>query len=445
MLSLRPKTQFILPLIMGLALLWALPRWKPLAQIEHRLFLFPERFEPETIFPDRHNLQDFKITPLHFGGQATPLPLSSYLIDQETRDIIDLSPEKWAYFLQVIREKNEGPLIITAPLSWQDATELSLQTLDHQIAKTPQLVIGLDAEFNNTSAPLPHFLKSSLLSERSPPFLNLPQIDFLTHPPSVKASLFGVSTIQGLIIENESTQLKVPMLVSWDGAVLPSTHLAAILASLDLTAQEVIIAPAGYLRLGSEGPIIKIDSRGRAYFPDWGNATRSASQILISPEKNSSGKILILPDSPKHIRLLETHLTQALAQIPKPRKTYRRWPFPLEAAILIGFTFLLQARRLSIILLSIAAILFISTLLKHWFPCTPLALILSAFALIPKSTAKQAPPEQAEKAPASPPEKKSVKAPEPPQTTKKSPKKSTQKIAKKAPRKHPTRKKKKRR
>ncbi len=438
MFPLRPSLSLILPFISGLCLLWALPQWKFLAQLEHRLFLFPERFEPGTFFPDRGLLQDLQVTPIRFSHESSPsTALGSYLIDEETLDIIDLSPEKWAYFLQVIRKNSEGLIAITAPLSWTHASELALQTLEHQISETPQLVIGLDAEFNNTSAPLPPFLENSTLPIHHSLFPQLPEIDFITHPPSIKAPLFGISTIQGFVIERDGSELKIPMLVRWGDAILPSTHLAALLTSAQITVQELIVDPSGYLRLGHEGPILKIDPQGRAAFPRTGNNTRSASQILISPEETSPSKILLPANAPEELRLLQTHLTRALAQKPQNLSPYTRWPLALEITLLLLFTLLLQARRLWLTLLSIAALLLISTTLHQWFPSSPLALTLITFTILPRPSLRRSPPHKKEK-PLPPSEKPQ---PSPKKAAKKIPKKS----ARKKSRKHTRPKKKKRR
>ncbi len=445
---LRPKLPVILPLLLGIGLLWALDQWKPLAKTEHQLFIFPERFETETIFPDRGHLPDFKVTPLKFTGEVAECSLNSYLIDDATREIIDLSPEKWAYFLKTIEQNSEGLLVITAPLSWADASELSLETLGHQISKMPDIVIGLDAEFNDTSAELPPFLEDSVISPKTPDLLQIPTIDFLTLPPSIKAPLFGISTVQGFIIETTSTTLKVPMLVRWADSILPSTHLAALIAAHQISPQEVIIDPSGYLRLGLEGSILKIDSQGRASLPNIGNASISASQILIYPEKTSSSKIILPDHAPKFLSLLETHLTRSLAQKPTPLKTYKRWSFPIEIATLILFTLLLQARRLWLTLLGIAAIFLTSVYLNHWFSCTPLALILVTFTILPKPSPKKAAPlEEKEKAKEQPEKPKEEKKETPPKKNpqKKAAKKTAFKATKKTPRKQAQRKKKKRR
>ena len=430
MTSLRPRLHFLLPLISGLALLWALPSWKPLTQLEHTLFLFTERFNPHYILPERGTLNHFQITPLRFIHGITEQPLATYLIDDETLNIIDLSPEKWAYLLQTIRKNTDDLLVITAPLSWTQASELSLQTLDHQITKTPQLVLGLDAEFNNTSAPLPPFLKNSIISSHSSDLPQLPEIDFLPQPPSVNPPLFGISTIQDLIIEENATQLKIPMLVRWDGAILPSIHLAALIASQKIAPREVIINPSGYLRLGQNGPIIRIDSQGRCTLPNSGNSTHSASQLLLTSQQSRSSKIILPANAPKQHQLLQTHLSQHLSQKPKPLPSYTRWPLPIEIIALTLFTLILQARRLWFTLLALTTLL-LSPTLQHWFPFTPLALTLCCSLILPKPKNRNT---------NSPPAKK------PNQTTfsKKSPS-PTKKTPQKKPRKQGKRKKKKRR
>ena len=388
MSSLRSKLPVILPLLIGVGLLCGITRWQPLAPIiplEHSLFLFPERFEPDSHFPDHGQLADFQVTPFLFTGEDKPRSLGSYVIDDETRDIIDLTPDKWAYLLDTIRRQNQGLLIITAPLSWSDASELALKTLDHQISQAPNLVIGLNAEFNHTAAPLPPFLTSSVIATTSDSdFQTLPQIDFLPLPPSINAPLFGISSVQGLPIENSSSKFKIPMLVRWADSILPTTHLAALIAAHQLTPADVIITSSGHLRLGPKGTILKIDHQGRALFPNSGNTTRSASELLITPSTATSSKILLAAQSPDFLALLETHLTQALTQTPSAQTPYTRWPLPMEIAALIILTLIIQTRRLWLIIPVIALLFAGSVFLNHWFLATPSLLLLTTFFLIPR-------------------------------------------------------------
>jgi len=390
MSPLRRKLPIILPLLLGGALLCLLTLWKssPLVSLEHRLFFFPERFEPESIFSDHGEKAHFKVELLDFKGEKESHSLGSYLLDKETRDIISHTPENWAYLLSSISQSHEGILVIESPLSWTDASELSIQTLDRQIAQKSGIVIGLAAEFNNTGASLPPFLESSVIPADIPDFLDLPQIDFLTHPPSLKAPLFGISNIQGQIIESTAEDIKVPMLVQWGQSILPSTHLAALLRAQQLHPQDLIIDPAGYLRFGQKGSILSIDPQGRSLFPNQGNSSSSAAQILISPDETRSSKILLHPDSPKHLTLLETHLSEALSQKPKLIKTYQRWPLPLEISALIILTLLLQLRRLWLSFLSVAALFTLSVSLGHWFLLSPVILLLITFFALRKPKIK---------------------------------------------------------
>jgi len=433
MSSLRPQLLIILPLVLGIGLLYSLTHWKwqTLTSLEHRAFFFPERLETETSFPDHGNEADFKIDLLDFSPTEDSHHLESYLIDEATREIITHTPER---------------------------------TLDRQIAQTPSIVIGLDAEFNNTKAPLPPFLESSVITNNPLPFLNLPKIDFLTHPPSLKAPLFGISTIQGQIIETSDTDMKVPMLVQWDEHLLPTTHLAALLTAQQVSPTDLIIEPSGHLRLGEKGSILKIDSQGRTKLPNKGNTTSSASQLLTSPQKISLSKILLHPEAPPQLNLLQTHLSQALSQKPSITKTYQRWPLPIEIAALIILTLLIQARRLWLTLLSTLALFLASLYFDHWFLLSPVILLLITFAILPKRRLKPATTKEDRPVPspspspdpktlpklvkpseAAPPESPFERVAQEKPPKKKTAKKGSKKAAKKTSRKQTKRKKKKRR
>lgn len=425
-------------------MLWVMPLWKPLVQFEHLSFIYPERFQEDYIFSERGNPTDYQVTLLDFSGSPEERSLRSYVVDDKTRDIIDHTPENWAHLIKSIREQSDGLLVISHSLSWPDASELSLQTLNYQISQTPNIVVGLDAEFNNTGAELPPYLENSVITRTSHKSLNLPVIDVITLPPSVNSPLFGISSIQGLRF-SAGRRIKVPLLVHWGDAILPTTHLAALIAAHQIEPKEIIISPSGHIRLGEEGSILKIEKDGTSLLPNDGYVPSSASEILINPEKVASSKIILSPDSQEFDFLLATQISHALSQKPTSLNTYQRWSFPIEISVLIILTLLLQTRRLILILPGIIALFAVSVYLGHWFLIAPVLLILGTFLLLNKRGPRKTPPPEPAKEKPTPQKTALAKKTTPKKSAKKAAKKVAKKAAKKSARKRPRRRKKKRR
>ena len=448
---LRSTLFFILPLLSGIAALFALPFLGPLVQFEHSFFVYPERFQADTIFSDARNPESFIITAAKFESSYEPSSIASYLVDEETRDILgsqDLTPTQWAYFLNHISKGEKGLIVIASPLSWPNAEEIPLRTLEHEVSQTQNLVIGLKAEFNEDKSPLPAHLESSVITREINTPLKLPEIDKIVPVPSINAPLFGISSIRGPLSEKWLEEGKVPMLVRWGKNILPTTHLASLIAAHQLKPSQVIIEPSGYLRLGESGSIIKINDEGMAIFPKGKQAAQSASFILTTPDQTASSKILLSPDSSEFDQLLSSHIPHALSQKPTSFKTYRRWSIFIEIAFLIALTLLLQTRKSWFFLLGIIVLINISVTLSHWFLLLPVLTLALTFALLPKPLTKTkktkiSTPEEPQKGKQTSPTKKAAeKSP----ATKAAPKKKTdKKAAKKAAKKSARRKTKRRR
>jgi hypothetical protein len=393
MSSLRPK--LILPLLLGIGMLWVMPLWKSLVQFEHFTFVYLERFQEDHIFSEIENPADFKIKTLDFSGSDESHLILTYVIDDKTKDILGdpkLTPTQWAYFLTQIREEKEGLLVIATPLSWPQADEISLLTLDHEISQIPNLALGLTATLGTAHADLPPYLTNSTIGKASTTTLKLPQINDIPIPPSVTAPLFGIALDDQFFNEEWQEQLKIPMLVRWDDQILPSLPLASLLAAHQLPPSGLIIDPRGYLRFGRSGTILKIDEEGKATFPQAIPSYSSASNLLTKANPLASSKILVSPATPESIYGLSRHISHALNQKPTPLKTYQRWSLPIEISALLILTLLLQTRLLLLIIPSVAALFAISTYLGHWFLLAPVLLILITFFLL-----KKRPPSKPEK------------------------------------------------
>ena len=94
------------------------------------------------------------------------------------------------------------------------------------------------------------------------------------------------------------------MLVRWDKHILPSLTLASILKSHRLTSADLILEEGGYLRLGIEGIILKLDQKGRSALPRYEHEQQSASILQIYPKQAETYKIINPSSAPKSTLIL---------------------------------------------------------------------------------------------------------------------------------------------
>ena len=388
--SLRPSLSFLFPLIAGGGLLTKLPEIAPLVRIELSSFLFPERFQKDHSFVDRSESKKFQLTCLDFTPDPEAnLNIKSYLLDKESLDIMGSdggSSIEWAQFLAQTRLDDDRLTVITSSLSWGDASELAILALQGQVDETPSLVIGLQAEFINSEAPLPEYLKPSIIPLKIPAGFDLPKIDHIRRPSSINSSSFGISEIRGLKLESDGDQKLVPMLVRWDNQILPTLTLASILKSQRLKSGDLILEKDGYLRLGTESVILKLDQKGRAALPSNEQEQKSASILQIYPEQAETYKIITPSSAPKSTYGLEGQIRQALSQKAVHKLTYKRWSLPFELALLLTIVSLLHIRRIWIEPFILICVIGGSVLAGKWMLLSPLVLIIITFHLCPRGS-----------------------------------------------------------
>lgn len=379
MFSPRLRFRLLVPILVGVGLLFAVPHLAPLVDLEHRAFYPPERFQPESHYLESEPREDFNLKVHEFGQPPHhPANIGTYRIDEETLDIMGTDkgdPVEWAQLLRQTRLPDDRLIVVTSSLSWPDALEIPLRALQDQIDQTPCLVVGLRGELLNTASPLPPELASSVIPS-VPDSLTLPEIDHLTVPPSITARLFGISEVRGLKIEKRDQLQRLPMLIRWGEHVLPSLQLASLLTMHRLGPADLIIDPAGYLRLGSDGIIIPVDSSGFAFLPSDETPPQSASLLQIYPTRAETTKIIEPDQPPIPARALASQLRALIGPTPEVVKTYRRWSTPIELALLVLPAFLLAGRRWWLYLPVVAVVAATSLAFSGWFLITPPLAIL---------------------------------------------------------------------
>ena len=162
--------------------------------------------------------------------------------------------------------------------------------------------------------------------------------------------------------------------------------LASLLKSQRLNSADLILEKDGYLRLGSEGVILKLDSKGQAVLPSNEPDQKSASILQIYPEQAETYKIITPSSTPKSTYSLEDHIRQALSQKAVHKRTYKRWPVSFELTLLLIFVSLLHLRRIWSEPFILICVTGASVLAGKWMLLSPLILVIITFHLCPRRT-----------------------------------------------------------
>lgn len=372
----RPKRILLIPVLLAVGLLGGLSQFRPLAEIEHSIFFPYERFYPNSYYLDRGGRDSLDLRVYRIDLKADhQANIGSYRVDDETREIMGPNggdPAEWAQFLRQTRLPDDRLIVINSSLSWTDTTELALRTLQSQIDLTPCLVVGLRAELLNTESALPPELAPSVIKQPVPGDWTLPEVDYLTIPPSVTAPLFGISEVRGLKIEKNGDSLRLPMLIRWGDHVLPSLQLASLLTMFRVSPDELVIDSEGYLRLGETGPIMKVDSSGFAWLDSRLTEVQSASQLQIYPTNAETTKLIDLGETPYPSKGLAAQLAQASGTDSQTARSYQRWPVFLEILMVVFSSFLLLSRKPWSFWPVTLALIALSLPIGRWIPLIPL-------------------------------------------------------------------------
>ncbi|MDB4373947.1 hypothetical protein N9Z50_02955, partial [Akkermansiaceae bacterium] len=153
------KALVLLPLVVGVALSFALPHLKPLAQLEHALFWIPSQSEKSDLLIEREPLTDFRITV----SDVSP----SENLAKETSRVLTSSGEEsvtdWLFALNAVRTHGAEKVTLSPLLSWDEADELELRTLDHEIASFPAAALGITLRLESVAQPFPTYLEKSII------------------------------------------------------------------------------------------------------------------------------------------------------------------------------------------------------------------------------------------------------------------------------------------
>ena len=163
-----PIWTFSIPLLAGLLMAWGIVHLPFLVQLEHKTFVHPERFQKGSFLPFHPSGGDqFVVRVFDIRSKETPeTNLTSYVVDEDTKDILgstELSPANWTFLINSAREAGTKHLAITQSLSWENADELALRALDHELSQIDSYVVGINLRRGPSSEEFPQYLEGSVI------------------------------------------------------------------------------------------------------------------------------------------------------------------------------------------------------------------------------------------------------------------------------------------
>ena len=348
-----PFSTFCIPVLAGLLVAWGILHLPFLVKLEHSAFVYPERLSPETYlaFHDR-DTEQFVVTIYDIRSKYTPeANLTSYAIDSETANILgspDLSPANWTFLINSIREAGTKHLVITQSLSWENADELALRAIQHELSQLDSFVAGINLQRGPISQEFPSYLEGSVIPSPEGATLDkIPAINQIGSHPSIEAPIYGFTQLENIQPDEESGTIKLPLLARWNDKLLPSLELASLMARSETPPEQVLHHPGKSLTLmGQSLIIIPIDETGRTSIPLKQLKPLSSAKILESPDETPPIVALVSENSsiqhqqlPFSIQYLHSLRQQKFSPL------YFRLPFWKETAFLAIFVLILHRRK----------------------------------------------------------------------------------------------------
>lgn len=386
--------------------------WPPLRDREvsfFRFFVKTTRDDGEYVLdPTPGSSRVRLVRPLEDGKSGRYLRVD---ITDDPQRLFEANPPSatdWATILDSTRETGIPVVAIDHPLSWEDAGEVPLRLIDHQLSTFDHAVLCVDLRRSPNPQPLPPYLGRHAIPLRNldgnPG--NLPRVNRVAVPPSATGAPNVIYSFR--VLENEVQQdddggtMPPPRFTfaRWDQALIPSFPVAVAMARFKVRPGDVRIALGSHIRLG-DGPIIPIDSFGRLRTP-LGDPPRfpitTAEAIETAPGTTADILASGIPDCAVFInsrntaplpwespaRLLRTASTIDALPHPGPAAPYPRFPVFIEIlvfallAVLAGYflTFTPSSRLLAFALLALGSLVILAGILDlspshHWTPLFP--------------------------------------------------------------------------
>ena len=344
-----PLWTFSIPVLIGLLLSWGIERLPFLVNLEHKTFVYPERFAGDSAFAyTAGDPKHFIVEVAHFSPrEISSSNIASHLIDQDSIDILGDSPltaANWTFLTNSIHEAGGKHLIIAQTISWEKPDELALRALEHELTQLESYVVAINLERGAIPQKFPPYLQDSVIPSPEGAIDEIPEINQINPHPSIGAPVYGFAYLEQASRSKEEGLLKLPMLARWEDKLLPSLELASLIAAKKITPNEVIYQPGLFIQLGDL--IIPIDLAGHTTVPLQEKLkSPSASEILESPEETSEWVSLASPESSPHLLQLPYTFDYLKSRRIDGTNWYGRLPFWKEAAFLVIFVLILHRRK----------------------------------------------------------------------------------------------------
>ncbi|NNM29450.1 MAG: hypothetical protein HKO57_08010, partial [Akkermansiaceae bacterium] len=304
-------------------------------------------------------------------------------------------------------------IAIETPLTWEDAGELHLRTLDRTIGAFDQAVLTVDLRRSPVGQTRPVWIhRSGIPVENVRGNIRLlPRVNRIVIPPSATGApnaLFSFRVLESEKPLEEMTpedsipgpeeQRFLPAFAVWDDILIPSFPVAVAMAHYGVTPDEVRVSMGEHIRIGDAGPIVAIDEFGRLAYElvDQPKYLSTTAKTLIAPDTitrefpGAAPRMVVFADatttnpSPWENPRRLMRLVSSVDALPRPQapEAHPRLPVWGEvlflALVALAPNLFLRMRKILLPFLSVLvialSILCLSALLyfeKTWMPMAP--------------------------------------------------------------------------
>ncbi len=168
----------------------------------------------------------------------------------------------------------------SAVLSWETPDPIGLTAFERSLAGFDSLVMAAPLSRGPVPSPMPpSFRRASLPLEAVRGDISV--LPVVNRIPISGVILGGDNTVTGFsFLESETSGEGIPLFARWEDRVVLSFPLLTVLQRLNLPPEQLEIRLGQYLKLGSDGPVVPIDTFGRFRLP----ARKVAAYVEISAE-----------------------------------------------------------------------------------------------------------------------------------------------------------------
>lgn len=190
-----------------------------------------------------------------------------------------------------------------AVLAWENPDPVGLAALEKSLGRFESLVMAAPLSRGTIASPLPPaFRRASIpLTSIHGDASSLPVVNRIPVPGVI---LGGENSLAGFsVLESEASEGPQPLLARWDDRVVFGFPLLAVLQRLKLSLADVEVWPGDCLKLGPDGPVVRIDRYGRltATLKPISGTTEISAEALIDGSdelfpKQADGPVILRDD-----------------------------------------------------------------------------------------------------------------------------------------------------